>query len=93
MLKSLSIVNFKRFRKLEFPQLKRVNFITGKNNTAKTGLLEAVLLLLDPQTGLGQLPNAFRNCDNIGDLAQNFSKWLFNDRDTSHHVTISTTND
>ncbi len=90
MLKSLKIENFKRFRELDFPQLKRVNLIAGKNNTGKTGVLEALLLLLEQGRGLAALPTAFRNCSNIGDKTENFDKWLFRDRDTSRPVMVST---
>ncbi|MEA5403130.1 AAA family ATPase [Arcicella sp. DC2W] len=45
MLKSLKIKNFKNIKNLEIVKLSKVNLITGKNNTSKTSLLEAVLLL------------------------------------------------
>jgi hypothetical protein len=90
MLKSLKIENFKRFRELDFPQLKRVNLIAGKNNTGKTGVLEALLLLLEQANALSALPSAFRNCANIGDATENFYKWLFRDRETSRPIVIST---
>lgn len=89
MLKSLKIENFKRFRELEFPQLKRVNLIAGKNNTGKTGVLEALLLLLEQGNALSALPTAFRNCANIGDQTENFWKWLFRDRDINLPAIIS----
>lgn len=41
-LESLHIKNYKLFRDLEIPKLGRVNLITGKNNTGKTILLEAL---------------------------------------------------
>lgn len=41
-LESLHIKNYKLFRDLEIPRLGRVNLITGKNNTGKTILLEAL---------------------------------------------------
>lgn len=42
MLKSLYIQNYRLFRDLHLPRLGRVNLITGKNNTGKTALLEAI---------------------------------------------------
>ncbi|MDX2286554.1 MAG: AAA family ATPase [Bacteroidia bacterium] len=42
MLSSLHIRNFKCFEDLRIGSLARVNLITGKNNTGKTSLLEAV---------------------------------------------------
>jgi AAA15 family ATPase/GTPase len=43
-LKSLSITNFRAFRKLEIKRLGQVNLIVGKNNVGKTCLLEALWL-------------------------------------------------
>lgn len=40
----LDIRNFKGFKKLKVEGLQQVNLITGKNNTGKTSLLEAVML-------------------------------------------------
>jgi len=101
MLKTLKIQNFKKFKELNFPQLKRVNLIAGKNNTGKTGVLEALLVICssDQVERLGlrdltnNLPNAFRNCTNIGDMAENYWKWLFHDRITSQPVVISAQTD
>lgn len=41
-LKDLHIKNYKLFKDLEIPKLGQVNLITGKNNTGKTILLEAL---------------------------------------------------
>lgn len=41
-LDSLHIKNYKLFKDLEIPKLGQVNLITGKNNTGKTILLEAL---------------------------------------------------
>ena len=97
MLKTLKIQNFKKFKELNFPQLKRVNLIAGKNNTGKTGVLEALLLLssADGAVRFGSLvatqslPSVFRNCKNIGDMAENYWKWLFHGRITSDPVVVS----
>lgn len=45
MYTSLSIKNFRAFRTLEIEGLKRVNLFTGRNNSGKTSVLEAVYLL------------------------------------------------
>ncbi len=42
MLDSLKIQNFKNIKDLEIPVLAEVNLITGKNNTGKTSILEAL---------------------------------------------------
>ncbi|ODM56409.1 hypothetical protein BC455_21640 [Vibrio harveyi] len=44
MLERLKVNNFRAFKSLELPNLKRINLISGKNNAGKTGLLEAVYL-------------------------------------------------
>ena len=44
MLTHLHIQHFKGFRDLRIEPLGRVNLITGKNNTGKTSLLEAIML-------------------------------------------------
>ena len=45
MYTSLSIKNFRAFETLEIEGLKRVNLFTGRNNSGKTSVLEAVYLL------------------------------------------------
>ncbi len=45
MLKSISIKKFKNIKNIEIPSLSQVNLITGKNNTSKTSLLEAIGVL------------------------------------------------
>jgi hypothetical protein len=46
MFTSLSIENFKGFKRLELDSLQRVNLIVGPNNSGKTALLEALFLLI-----------------------------------------------
>jgi len=93
MLKSLTIRNFKCLRKLSFPTLKRVNLVAGKNNTGKTTVLEALLLLLEGPLSVGKLPGSFRNCANIGDMVENYWKWVFTGRYSSAPVVIEAETD
>lgn len=44
MLNSLKIENFKNIKSLILPSLAKVNLITGRNNTSKTTLLEAIAM-------------------------------------------------
>lgn len=44
MIKDLNIKNFKNIQSLEIKNLKQVNLFTGKNNTGKSTLLEALSL-------------------------------------------------
>ena len=88
MLKSLHIKNFRGFRDLKIDSLKRVNLITGQNNTGKTGVLEALVLLLgDPDSNQRQLlPNLFRAAG--GDYKESFWKWLFNNKSSEKNIEI-----
>ena len=45
MLERLHIRNYRVFNDLKIDQLSRINLIAGKNNSGKTSLLEAILLL------------------------------------------------
>ena len=45
MLTSLRISNYRAFRELRIDELSRINLISGRNNSGKTTLLEALLML------------------------------------------------
>jgi AAA15 family ATPase/GTPase len=45
MLEHLHIQNYRLFKELHLEPLKRVNLITGKNNTGKTAVLEAIRII------------------------------------------------
>jgi predicted ATPase len=45
MFKSLKIENFRGFESFELKQLGRINLLVGENNSGKTSILEALLLL------------------------------------------------
>ena len=42
---NLTIKGFRGIRELTIPQLGRVNLITGKNNTGKSSVLEALRII------------------------------------------------
>jgi AAA15 family ATPase/GTPase len=93
MLKNLQIKNFRGFRDLKIEPLKRVNLITGQNNTGKTAVLEALVLLLAEDDASQPnrkarhwLPHLFRSSG--GDVKENFWKWLFNNKDTEQTIHI-----
>lgn len=46
MIKSLHIENFRCFREVDLPDLRRINVVVGKNATGKTALLEGARLAL-----------------------------------------------
>lgn len=88
MLKNLHIKNFRGFRDLKIESLKRINLIIGQNNTGKTGVLEALALLLDNQTQTfrANLPNLFRAAGNYSD--ENFWRWLFRNKDQRQNARV-----
>lgn len=81
MFSSIKLKNFRGFRELDLPNLKRVNLIAGKNNTGKTAVLEAIRLLCDPTDSL--LPtkiNELRCVDDASKLFEELWAWFFRDR-------------
>lgn len=70
MLESVRIRNFRNLTDLEIKGLDRVNLFTGRNNSGKTTLLEALFLLVgggNPGTTLRI--NAFRGIESLGGLS------------------------
>lgn len=88
MLTKLHVKNFRGFEELDVSPLKRANLIIGQNNTGKTGLLEALALVLaQPPANCGNLPNLFRSAG--GDTNENFWKWLFHNKNLNNSVEIN----
>ena len=46
MIKDLYIENFRGFDKLKIDDIKKINFLVGKNNCGKTSVLEAISLMI-----------------------------------------------
>ena len=98
MLKSLSIKNFRLFRKLEVDSLNRVNLIAGENNSGKTALLEALYLLFGDVRSFMDFPSALRSSFEtdqtrghvpvFADEFENFWLWLFNQRNLRRPIEI-----
>ena len=87
MLTDVHLINFRGFKNTEIGPLKRINLIIGQNNTGKTGLLEAlVILLAEPPQNAGNLPMLFRNVG--GDYNENFWKWICYNKDPNNAVSI-----
>jgi hypothetical protein len=88
MLTSLSLTNFRSFESLEIPKFARVNLIGGVNNAGKTGLLEAIYLLLERDgERLGELPSLFRAASGINE-GKYFWRWLVRAADSKNSFTI-----
>ena len=92
VLTSLHIANFRGFKGLTVRPLKRVNLIIGQNNNGKTGLLEALALLLaNPLQSAANLPQLFRVTG--GDLDENFWQWIIHNKDPKGIATINSSLD
>ena len=76
MIDELRIQNFRGFASLELRDLKRVNLVVGENNSGKTSLLEAILLLCEPSR-VSELPGLFRAKQGNPDLR--CFRWLLRD--------------
>lgn len=72
MLEHLSLRNFRGIETVDFNPLGQVNLIVGGNNTGKTSVLEAIVLLFGSNTQLCKLPNQFRQSANNNDDWSNF---------------------
>jgi AAA15 family ATPase/GTPase len=82
MLTSIHLKNFRALRDVKIEPLRRVNLITGQNDTGKTTVLEALrILLYEPPSSpvlpiCGNLPKEFRGGCGSGDYNEIFWKWL-----------------
>lgn len=61
MINYICIENFRCFKKSKFKNFSHINLIGGLNNSGKSALLEAILLLLSPQIETINLLNKYRN--------------------------------
>jgi AAA15 family ATPase/GTPase len=87
VLTEIKIQNFRGFKDLTIGPLKRVNLIIGQNNNGKTGVLEALALLLaQPLQAAGNLPQLFRVTG--GDQIENFWKWIIYNKDAKRFAFI-----
>jgi len=66
MLSSLEIKNFRNLKSLKIDSLGRVNLITGKNNTGKSTILEAIAIL----AAKGKLNLLFQLLADRGDISR-----------------------
>lgn len=82
MLRSIQIKNFRLFRDVSIDSLNRVNLIAGENNTGKTALLEALVLLLGDSEAFLRLASTLRAAQDAENDFESFWKWLFHQRDS-----------
>lgn len=91
MLRALQIENFRGLRKVDLPELRRVNLIVGANDTGKTSVLEALTLLLGDERMVKALPELFRrsHAEGHGRTELNhFWHWLSFDQKSQNQIRI-----
>lgn len=91
MIKQISIENFRCFGKTDIKDFQRVNLIGGLNNSGKTVLLEAILLICNPYPHTILFLKDLRNED--VQLEKDFFEYVwdnfFLNRDRLHSIIIS----
>lgn len=90
MLRSLSIKRFRGLESLKLDELRRVNLITGRNNTGTTSVLEALFVL----AGVHNLDmtirtNALRGIESFAGDPEAVWGWLFFEKRTDAQIEIS----
>ena len=93
MLRSVRICNFRVFGDLAIESLSRVNLITGRNNSGKTSLLEALFLLSGAGSPhLAVNPNVVRGMDSVSGpretIRETFWKPMFSVLDMNRNIEI-----
>lgn len=77
MIATLELQQFRGLEHVKFENLGRANLIIGGNNTGKTSVLEALVLLYGNHDQLNALPRTFRELpQNSQDLGRGFWKLL-----------------
>jgi hypothetical protein len=78
MYNSFEVKNFRCFRQIALAPLERINLVTGRNNTGKTALLEALFLSAGPgNPDLARRVNQFRGADVTVGNVSDWWEWLF----------------
>src|SRR5438067_379807 len=99
MITSLVIRNFRGLKDVSLNDLRRVNLLVGGNDTGKTSVLEALILLIGGGDLVAELPTTFRSSEVGGesgrsqDDTENFWPWLFYNRDVGNAIEIKAQTD
>ena len=89
MFRSITVTNFRGFSKLAVAPLSRVNLVVGRNNVGKTGLLEAVFLLVGPTNPqLTVKLGGIRGVTEFRNDAEDIWGWLFFEKRTHKPIDI-----
>ena len=86
MIKDLYIENFKCFNKIKIDDIKKINFLVGKNNSGKTTILEALMLILSESR-----INVIENIKTISRFKENKTeiKTLFYNFDYNNNINFN----
>jgi AAA domain, putative AbiEii toxin, Type IV TA system/AAA ATPase domain len=93
VLTSFTVKNYRGFRDLTVGGLTRINIVAGENNTGKTSLLEAILLMLDPSHEVIRTICVDRGVGGILSHFADLVKWLFTGGVTSSPIEFHPTFD
>src|SRR6266498_1289470 len=94
MITRLAIENFRGLQQVVLAELRRVNLVVGGNDTGKTSVLEALVLLFGDAAAIRSLPITFRTNQTGGQSTddqndrETFWSWLFYDRDSKHKIAL-----
>ena len=95
MITSLQIQNFRGLKDVTLQELRRVNLLVGGNDTGKTSVLEALILLLGDSGAILALPTTFRTNQSgtrtsaqTVDDRESFWPWLFYDGNSLNPIRI-----
>jgi hypothetical protein len=92
MYSSLTIRRFRCFKDLPIVGLRRVNLVTGVNNSGKTSLLEALFLLVGGFNPMLPLRlNTLRGMDTVVANSDEQWGWLFHNHDAAQTIEINAT--
>jgi len=84
MISTLELQQFRGLEHVKYENLGRANLIIGGNNTGKTSILEALVLMYGSGAQLQSLPKTFRELpDNTQDLGMGFWKLLVRNENIS----------
>ncbi|WP_240516397.1 AAA family ATPase [Brachyspira sp. G79] len=86
MIKDLYIRNFRGFNSIKIDNMKKINFLVGKNNSGKTTVLEAIMLILSESR-----INIIENIKNISRIKENKAeiKTLFYNFDYNNSINFN----
>lgn len=94
MIRSFEIQNYRGFDHLLLGDLSRVNLITGRNNTGKTSILEALFLHAGYHNpGLATRVNAFRGLESARPEPTEVWGWLFHSKNVAQAIRLTSLDD